>query len=109
MGTAFYRGADCAFLVCDITNQWSFDNIPNWKNSFLQKSMVSMPETFPFMVVGNKLDLAEDSRVVDRAVGEDFCKREGMEFIETSARDNLNVEEAFAQLAEQALKRQAEM
>ena len=35
LGTAFYRGADCAFLVYDITNTWSFDNIPNWKNSFL--------------------------------------------------------------------------
>lgn len=40
LGTAFYRGADCAFLVYDITNTWSFDNIPNWKASFLQKSMV---------------------------------------------------------------------
>ena len=35
LGTAFYRGADCAFLVYDITNNWSFENIPNWKNSFL--------------------------------------------------------------------------
>lgn len=67
--------------------------------------MVSMPETFPFMVVGNKLDLAEDSRVIERATAEDFCKREGMQLLETSARDNINVEEAFAQLAEQALKR----
>ena len=35
LGTAFYRGADCAFLVYDITNTWSFDNVANWKNSFL--------------------------------------------------------------------------
>ena len=62
LGTAFYRGADCAFLVYDITNTWSFDNVANWKNSFLQKSMVSMPETFPFMVVGNKLDMADEDR-----------------------------------------------
>jgi len=61
------------------------------------------------MVVGNKLDLAEDSRVIERGTAEDFCKREGMEFLETSARDNVNVEEAFAALAAQALKRQAEM
>ena len=63
LGTAFYRGADCAFLVYDITNSWSFDNIPNWKNSFLQKSMVSMPESFPFMVIGNKIDNEEDRNV----------------------------------------------
>lgn len=71
--------------------------------------MVSCPESFPFMVVGNKLDLAEDSRAVERSAAEEFCRREGMEFLETSARDNLNVEEAFKCLAAQALKRQAEM
>ena len=65
LGTAFYRGADCAFLVYDITNNWSFDNLQNWKQSFLQKSMVSMPESFPFMVVGNKIDL-ESERTVDK-------------------------------------------
>ena len=27
LGTAFYRGADCALLVYDITNNWSFDNL----------------------------------------------------------------------------------
>lgn len=68
-----------------------------------------MPETFPFMVVGNKLDMAEDSRAVDKETAEDFCQREGMSFIETSARDNVNVEEAFRVLATEALKRQAEM
>ncbi len=67
LGTAFYRGADCAFLVYDITNSWSFENMPNWKASFLQKSMVSSPETFPFMVIGNKVDLEEESRAVSTA------------------------------------------
>ena len=71
--------------------------------------MVSMPETFPFMVVGNKLDMEDDSRSVDKQSAEEFCRREGMSFIETSARDNVNVEEAFRVLATEALKRQAEM
>jgi Ras-related protein Rab-7A len=35
LGVAFYRGADCCFLVYDITNTWSFENISNWKQSFL--------------------------------------------------------------------------
>jgi len=58
--------------------------------------MVSMPETFPFMVIGNKLDLADDQRTVDKDIGEEFCRREGMQFLETSARDNTNVMEAFS-------------
>ncbi len=68
-----------------------------------------MPETFPFMVVGNKLDLADESRAVEKSTAEEFCNREGMQLLEASARDNINVEEAFRALAEQALKRQAEM
>ena len=72
--------------------------------------MVSSPETFPFMVVGNKLDLAEDGRVVEKAQAEAYCKKDGgMKFMETSARENQNVEKAFAELASQAIKRQAEM
>ena len=65
LGTAFYRGADCCFLVYDISNQTSLDNISVWKQSFLQKSMVVDPENFPFMVVGNKSDLDSSNRVVN--------------------------------------------
>merc|ERR1712093_326559 len=53
LGTAFYRGADCCFLVYDITNRKSLDQLKIWKSSFLEKSMVVQPDTFPFMVIGN--------------------------------------------------------
>jgi Ras-related protein Rab-7A len=66
LGTAFYRGADCCLLVYDITNPQSFENLANWKQSFLQKGMVMMPESFPFIVVGNKVDMAEDNRQVSQ-------------------------------------------
>lgn len=67
--------------------------------------MVASPETFPFMVIGNKLDL-EESRVVERTQAEAYCKKDGnMSFLETSARENQNVEAAFSELAAQAIKR----
>jgi hypothetical protein len=67
-----------------------------------------MPESFPFMVIGNKIDNEED-RNVEKEQAQEYAKREGMEFLETSARENVNVEEAFKVLATQALKRQVEM
>ena len=70
--------------------------------------MVSMPESFPFLVVGNKIDLETD-RTVEKQVAEEFCEQNGMKFIETSARENRGVEEAFKMLAKEALTRQAEM
>ena len=58
------------------------------------------------MVIGNKVDLEEEGRVVERSQAEAYCKKDGnMSFIETSARENKNVEEAFAELASQAIKR----
>ena len=62
------------------------------------------------MVIGNKCDLEEESRAIQRAQAEEYCEKNGgLEFLETSARDNKNVEEAFYKLATKALKRQQEM
>ena len=94
-------------MVYDITNNWTFENIPNWKASFLQKSMVTNADNFPFMVIGNKLDLEEESRAISSDTAREWCKQNGnLTFIETSAKDNKNVEDAFIKLATQALRRQ---
>eukprot|EP00347_Sterkiella_histriomuscorum_P008594 403344496 len=110
LGTAFYRGADCCLIAYDLSNSSSFENITQWKQSFMQKGMIVNPETFPFMIVGNKLDIAEDSRQVSEQAAKRYCQENGnMPHVETSARNNVNVEQAFVQLAEIALKRQEEM
>lgn len=76
----------------------------------MQKGMIVNPESFPFMIVGNKLDIADESRQVSEQAAKRFCQENGnMMHVETSARSNLNVEQAFVQLAELALKRQEEM
>ncbi len=51
--------------------------------------MVASPETFPFMVIGNKVDLEEESRAVSMASAQDWCSKNGnLELIETSACKN---------------------
>ena len=63
--------------------------------------MVADPDTFPFILVGNKVDLQDDKRQVSYNNGQKFAKENGgMIFIETSASSNLNIEEAFKLLAE---------
>ena len=78
----------------------------NWKQNFIQKSMVVLPDSFPFIVVGNKVDLEEEQRQVSVQMLQRFCQENGdMMCLETSARQNKNVEQAFEKLAEMALKR----
>lgn len=71
---------------------------------------MTMPETFPFIVVGNKLDMQDENRQVSTISLQRFCQENGnMPFIETSAKNNTNVELAFSKLAEQAIKRQEDI
>ena len=113
LSQAYYRGADCCFLVYDITNRLSFEHVDNWKQNFLTKSMVKEPETFPFIVLGNKMDMANSdpsTRCVSESELGEWCQTNGAHSgLETSAKENHNVEKAFLDLARLALKRQASM
>ena len=62
--------------------------------------------TFPFLVMGNKVDL-EENRKVSTIDAKKFCQQNGnMLFYESSAKDNFNVEVAFRELGAKAVKRQ---
>ena len=54
---AFYRGADCCVLVFDVTNANSFKTLDSWRDEFLIQASPRDPENFPFVVLGNKIDL----------------------------------------------------
>ena len=54
---AFYRGADCCVLVFDVTNANSFKTLDSWRDEFLIQASPRDPENFPFVVLGNKVDL----------------------------------------------------
>ena len=63
LGVAFYRGADSCVLVYDITDDKSFKNLENWMEEFLAQASPRNPSAFPFVVLGNKADLASSRRV----------------------------------------------
>ena len=80
----------------DITNPSTFENVLTWKNSFIHKGMVQNVDGFPFMVVGNKSDMDSETRQVSYNAGATLCKENGdMMFLETSAKENSNVDIAF--------------
>ncbi|KAM4025074.1 ras-related protein Rab-26 [Anomaloglossus baeobatrachus] len=93
---AYYRDAHALLLLYDITNKTSFDNIQAWLteiHEYAQKDVV-------IMLLGNKVD-STNERVVKIEDGERLAKEYGVPFMETSAKNGLNVELAFTAIAKE--------
>mmetsp|Transcript_25588 Transcript_25588/g.55741 ORF Transcript_25588/g.55741 Transcript_25588/m.55741 type:complete len:207 (-) Transcript_25588:586-1206(-) len=110
LGVAFYRGADCCVLVYDVNSSKTFDALDNWRDEFLIQANPQDPENFPFMVLGNKIDVdGGNSRVVSKKKAEAWAQSKGnIPYFETSAKDDINVEAAFTQIARNALRNEKE-
>ncbi|XP_066508269.1 ras-related protein Rab-8A isoform X2 [Hoplias malabaricus] len=81
-------------LVYDITNEKSFDNIKNWIRNIEEHASADVEK----MILGNKCDINE-KRQVSKERGEKLALEYGIKFMETSAKANINVENAFLTLA----------
>nr|XP_009943541.1 PREDICTED: ras-related protein Rab-39B [Opisthocomus hoazin] len=91
---AYYRNSVGGLLLFDITNRRSFQNVHEW----LEETKVHVqPYQIVFVLVGHKCDL-DTQRQVSRHEAEKLAAAYGMKYIETSARDAINVEKAFTDL-----------
>lgn len=119
LGVAFYRGADCCVLVYDVTAPRSFEALDNWRDEFLLQAQPRDPESFPFIVLGNKIDEANAAggapgaagggRAVSEKRAKAWCAAKGdLPHFDTSAKDDVNVAAAFECIARNALRNEAE-
>ncbi|KAJ9059761.1 hypothetical protein DSO57_1037968 [Entomophthora muscae] len=110
LGVAFYRGADCCVLCFDVNNAKSFETLDSWRDEFLIQASPRDPENFPFVVLGNKVDQEESKRMVSEKRATSWCSTKGnIPFFPTSAKEAINVEEAFQTIAKNALQQEAEI
>jgi Ras-related protein Rab-11A len=91
--SAYYRGAVGALLVYDITKNVTFENVERW----LKELRDHADANIVIMLVGNKSDLRH-LRSVQTDDAQQFCEKEGLSFIETSALESTNVELAFQRI-----------
>ncbi|XP_017649512.1 ras-related protein Rab7-like isoform X2 [Gossypium arboreum] len=110
LGVAFYRGADCCVLVYDVNVMKSFDSLDNWHEEFLKQANPTDPRTFPFILLGNKIDVdGGNTRVVSEKKAKDWCaSKENIPYFETSAKEDINVDVAFHCIAKTALVNERE-
>jgi Ras-related protein Rab-7A len=131
----FYRGSDCCVLVFDVNLEKSFLNLENWREEFLMQAAPKNQERFPFVVIGNKIDLdlvvknqtvglsqdvppgtsfpPEENNMQKRQVSEQKAKswcqsKNGIPYFETSAKEDIGVEEAFQMVTKLALEKERE-
>ncbi|KXN68137.1 Rab7 protein sea anemone [Conidiobolus coronatus NRRL 28638] len=110
LGVAFYRGADCCVLCFDVNNAKSFETLDSWRDEFLIQSSPRDPENFPFVVLGNKVDIEESRRNVTAKKATAWCQSKGgIPYFETSAKEAINVEQAFQTIAKNALAQESEV
>ncbi|KAI1885406.1 hypothetical protein AGOR_G00219830 [Albula goreensis] len=100
--TPFYRGSDCCLLTFSLDDSQSFLNLANWKKEFIYYADVKEPDSFPFVVLGNKVDVGE--RQVTSEEARQWCRDNGAHpYYETSAKDATNVAAAFEEAVRRVL------
>merc|ERR1712167_536481 len=101
--SSYYRGAHGIIVVYDITDADSFSNVKQWLEEIQRYACEGVNK----LLVGNKCDLGP-KRAVEKKTAEDFANKLSIPFLETSAKNNNNVEAAFMTMASEIKSRMAQ-
>lgn len=94
----YYRNANCAVVVYDITHASSLDKAKSWVKELQRQAN----ENIIIALAGNKLDLVNehpDKRAIPAAEAQAYAREAGLLFFETSAKTAENVRELFTAIA----------
>jgi GTPase KRas protein len=100
MREQYMRTGEGFLAVYSITSRNSFEEITTFHQQILR---VKDKDWFPVIICANKCDL-EFERQVGMNEGRDLAKHYGCQFIETSAKQRINVDEAFQELVREIRK-----
>lgn len=95
---SYYKGAHGVIITYDVTNAESFRKVSNWLEQISQNSQNIVRK----ILVGNKCDI-EEGRVISYEEGLKLAKENNMQFFETSAKTNTNIDNVFLSLATEIL------
>ena len=95
----YYKGADGIVLVFDLTDRNSFEKVREWMKqiqSYTQKDAIAI------VLLGNKCDA--ENKAVSIKEAQEIADEFNLKFYETSAMNNINIEESFKQLSTEIMK-----
>ncbi|MCO5559200.1 hypothetical protein L7F22_012795 [Adiantum nelumboides] len=91
----YYRNANCAVVVYDITQPSSLEKAKSWIRELQRQA----DPNIIIALAGNKADLASTRRAIPTEEAQAYADEEGLLFLETSAKDASNVSELFTMIA----------
>lgn len=94
VATAFYRGANGVMLCFDLTHRPSFAHLEQW----MERVRLQALPGIPCLLIGCKSDEARTHRQVLPEEGQEWGRQHNMSYIETSAKEKENVQQAFEQI-----------
>ena len=97
---SFYKGAHGIVLTYSITDPTSYLHIEKWVEQIRETGNADIV----MILVGSKSDL-KDERKVTVKQGEELAERYNLDFIETSAKEDSNIEEVFKKLTHSVINK----
>jgi len=96
----YYRNADAAIIVYDVTDTQSFNSVRSWLNDINEVTQINT-----IMICANKIDLIE-SRAVETCEGSELAEYLGLLYGETSAKNGTGVKHIFESIIRHMLQGQ---
>ncbi|GLV40826.1 Rab32 [Carabus blaptoides fortunei] len=95
MTRVYYKDAVGAFIVFDVTRVATFDAVDKWKQDLDSKVQLPDGSSIPCVLLGNKCDQQKEGIVNTPGRMDEYCKDKGFSgWFETSAKENVNIEDA---------------
>ncbi|KAI8075318.1 ras family-domain-containing protein [Gongronella butleri] len=102
----YYRGAQAAIVMYDVTKESTFQRAKMWVRELQRQA----PANIVITLVGNKIDLCDDDenttnddvdeqRQISSDDAERYARESALLFFETSAKNNINVDKVFSEIA----------
>lgn len=95
MTRVYYKEAVGAFIVFDITRTATLDAVMKWKQDLDLKVQLSDGTPIPCVLLANKCDQQRDGLPISSNKIEEYCKDKNfIGWFQTSAKENINIEQA---------------
>lgn len=88
---SYYKHVNLVILVYDVTNRDSFDNLDIWVEDVKKHT-----NAHDIILVANKVD-EYGIRLISPNQGDEYARKNGMQYIETSAKNDMNIDTIFSQ------------